>query len=212
MIKTCSYGQELKITAKTDTTNNEIITFVSLINIPEGGRTRFQQRLSPQAKLIKLPSETLLWDTTNNILTIITPKYPRIDTLNFTFVCRTDSHPNAIFWGEAALMYENKSGIVQKIKSPAKNYNVRQSQNLETNSLKKGMYNIKVSASKSMQNKNDVAKLVHLQNEHIILEEKTEKYYKYFIGNFITKEQASEHLKYYKQYVSDAFLLQYNSK
>ena len=211
-IKPCSYGQELKITAKTDTISNEITTFVSLINISEGGRTRFQQRLSPQTKLVKLPSETLLWDTANNILTIITPKYPRIDTLNFTFVCRMDSLPDAILWGEAALMYENKAGIVQKITSPAKKYIVRQPPIPDADSLTKGMYYIQVSASKSMQNKNEIAKLTHLQKEHIILEEKTKDYYKYFIGNFITKEQASEHLKYYKQYVSDAFIVQYNSK
>jgi hypothetical protein len=208
-IKPCSYGQELKITAKTDTISNEITTFVSLINISEGGRARFQQRLSPQAKLIKLPSKTLLWDTANNILTIITPKYQRIDTLNFTFVCRVDSLPNAILWGEAALMYENKAGFVKKITLPAKNYIVRQSPISDADSLTKGMYYIQVSASKSMQNKNEVAKLVRLKKEHIILEEKTEKFYKYFIGHFTTKEQASEQLKQYKQYVSDAFVVQF---
>jgi len=202
-------GQELKISAKIDTANNEITTFVSLINISEDGRTRFQQRLSPQARLIKLPSETLLWDTANTILTIITPKYPRIDTLNFTFVCRVDSLPDTILWGESALMYENKSGIVQKINVPAKTYLVRQPLISKTDSLTKGMYYIQVSASKSMQSKNEIAKLVHLQKEHIILEEEAKDYYKYFIGNFITKEQASEQLKYYKQYVSDAFIVQY---
>jgi hypothetical protein len=200
----------MKITAKTDTISNEITTFVSLINIPEGGRARYQQRLLPTTKLIGLPPyEFLLWDTAKNILTIITPKYPRIDTLKFTFVCRTDTLPDVVTWGEVALMYENKDKEVKKITSPARNYIVRQPSITETDSLTKGMYYIQVSASKTMQNKEDVAKLVHLQKEHIVLEEKTDKYYKYFIGNFSSKEQATTQLKYYKQYVSDAFIVNY---
>jgi hypothetical protein len=208
-VSTYFYGQELKISAKTDTMSNEVTTFVSLVNIPEGGRVRYQQRLSPQAKLVKLPSETLLWNTANNILTIIAPVYPLIDTLNFSFVCRLDFLPDVILWGEAALMYENKYGVVQKINSSAKNYIVRQPPIPEADSLTKGMYYIQVSASKSMQNKTDIAKLVHLNKEHIVFEQKTEKLYKYFIGHFTTKEQATEQLKHYKRYVSDAFVVQF---
>ena len=205
-IKTSFYGQELKITAQTDTITNEITTFVSLINIPEGGRVRFQQRLSPQVKLIRLSPGFLLWDTANSILTVITPNYPRID-LHFSFVCRMNFLPNAFFWGEAALMYENKSGVVQKINLPAKNHIVRQSPP-EVDSLTKGMYYIQVSAVKTMQNRNEIAKLAHLQTGHSILEEKTDKFYKYFIGHFSTKEQASSQLKYYKRYISDAFVVE----
>ena len=132
------YGQELKIAAKIDTTSNEITTFVSLINIPEGGRVRFQQRLLPDAKVINLPlpSDFLLWDTAKNIITIIAAKYPRIDTLNFVFVCRTDTLSDTISWGEAAFMYENKTKEVKKISLPAKNYIVRQ-KNIELDSIKK---------------------------------------------------------------------------
>ena len=128
----------MKIAAKIDTTNNEITTFVSLINIPEGGRTRFQQRLFYNAKLIRLPipSEYLLWDTAKNIFTIITPKYPRIDTLNFTFVCRIDTLPDIISWGEAALMYENKNKEVKKNTLPVKNYIIRR-KNIEAGSKRK---------------------------------------------------------------------------
>jgi len=205
-IKTSFYGQELKIAVKTDTITNEITTFVSLINIPEGGRVRFQQRLSPQARLIRLSPEFLLWDTANTILTIITPNYPRMDTLHFSFVCRMNFLPDAIFWGESALMYENKSGVVQKINLLAKNHIVRQSPP-EADSLTKGMYYIQVSAVKTMQNRDEIAKLVHLQTGHSILEERTDNFYKYFIGHFSTKEQASKQLKYYKQYVPDAFVV-----
>ena len=203
-----SYGQEMLISARTDTLTNEITSLVSLINIPEGGRTRFQQRLSPQAKLINLPSDFLLWDTANNILTLITPRYPRIDTLSFQFVCKTDSLPDVLPWGESALMYEDNTGMVRKITSPVKHYIVRQSY-CNTDSLVKDMYYIQISASNAIQDKNTLAKTVHLQKEHIILEEKTGKQYKYFIGNFISKEHASAHLEYYKKYVSDAFIVRW---
>ena len=206
---TCLSAQEMKITAKIDTTSNEITTFVSLINIPEGGRVRFQQRLLPNAKIITLPYDFLLWDTAKNILTIITTKYPRIDTLIFTFVCRTGTLSDAIFWGESALMYEKKSGIVQKITLPARNYTVKQPLVPNADSLVKGMFYIQVSASKTVQNKENIAKMVHLQKEHIVLEEKSGKFYKYFIGNFTAKEQANIQLKYYKQYISDAFIVNY---
>ena len=205
----CFYAQELKITVKTDTTSNEITTYISLINIPDGKRVRFQQRLLPNAKLVKLPTEFLLWDTANSVLTLITANYPPVDTLNFAFVCRSETLPDVIFWGEAALMYENKKGEVKKITSAAKNYFVRQPTIPETYNLTKGMYYIQVSASKTVQNSLDVAKLVHLQNEHSILDEKTDKYYKYYVGQFATKEQAIKQLSYYKQYVSDAFVVHY---
>jgi len=132
----CIYAQEMKIAAKIDTTSKEITTFVSLINIPESGRVRFQQRLLPNTKIITMPYDFLLWDTANNILTIITPKYPRIDTLNFAFICDTDTLPDTIFWGESALMYENKNKEVKKISFPAKNYIIRQ-KNIEADSKRK---------------------------------------------------------------------------
>ncbi len=205
---TDSYGQEIISFARMDTITNEITTFISLVNIPDGGRVRFQQRLHPKATLTNLPSEFLLWDTANNILTLISSNYPSIDTLAFKFVCKTDSLPDVILWGESALMYENKKGIVQKITSPARNYIVRQNRP-DIDTLQKESYYIQISASNTMQKKNDIAKLVHLQNEHIILEQKTEKYYKYFIGNFTSKEQASTYLKYYRQYIPDAFIIQF---
>ena len=203
---TAANGQQLTISAKADTLTNEITSHVSLINIPEGSRARFQQRLFSQAKLISLPSYFLHWDTANNILTIITPKYPNIDTLTFQFVCKTDFLPDVLAWGEAALMYEDNKGNVQKITSPVKHYVVRNN-NTDADSLEKETYYIQISASKTIQNKNELAKLVHLQNGHVIAEEKTEKYYKYFIGNFASQEQAAEQLKYYKKYVPDAFVV-----
>jgi len=205
------YGQEMNISAKIDTTNNEITTFVSLIHISEGGRVRFQQRLAQQAKLVRFSSAFLLWDTAHQILTVITPCYPLVDTLDFMFVCHTDCLPDAILWGEAALMYEDKAKNVQKINYPAKNYIVRQPLISDADSLTKDRYYIQVSASKTVQNKDEIAKLVHLQQEDIILEKKVENYYKYFIGHFITKEQATTQLKYYKQYVSDAFIVQFDT-
>ena len=202
----CSYGQHITISTQADTLTNEITSHVSLINIPEGSRARFQQRLFSHAKLISLPSDFLLWDTANNILTIITPSYPKIDTLSFQFVCKTDSLPDVLSWGEAALMYEDNKGVVRKIALPVKHYVIRNN-NSDVDSLVKETYYIQISASKTMQNKNELAKRVHLQSGHIVSEEKTEKYYKYFIGNFTSKEQASEQLKYYKEYIPDAFVV-----
>jgi hypothetical protein len=199
-------GQEIMVSASTDTLTNKITTVVSLIHIPEKGRVRYQQRLHPQTKLIRPPLEFVLWDTLSNIFTLIIPEYPRIDTLTFTFVCQTDSLPNTIYWGEAALMFENKDRIVEKINIPEKYYIVRQT-NIPVDSRIKGIYYIQILASKTIQTKSDVANLVHLQDEHFILEEKTEKYYKYFIGNFSSQKQASIHLKYYRQYMPDAFVI-----
>jgi len=204
--KICSYGQQLTIYAQADTLSNEITSYVTLINIPEGSRARFQQRLFSQAKLINLSSYFLHWDTADNILTIITPKYPKIDTLSFQFVCKANSLPDVLSWGEAALMYEDNNGIVRKIATPVKQYIVRNN-NPDIDSLKVGMYYIQISASKAVQDKKELAKHVHLQSEHVILEEITEAYYKYFIGNFTSKEHAAEQLKYYKKYVSDAFVV-----
>ncbi|MDR0602920.1 MAG: SPOR domain-containing protein [Bacteroidales bacterium] len=201
-------GQEMVISATTDTSTNEITTFITLIDIPEGGRVRFQQRLLPHTKLTLPPSEFSLWDTTNNIFTLITPKYPHSDTLSFVFICKTDSFPDIITWGESALMFENKNRIVEKINIPAKNYIIRQN-NIPVDSLIAGFYYIQILASKTVQSKNDIAKLIHLQNDHFTLEEKTEKYYKYFIGHFSSRQQASDYLKYYKQYTPDAFIIQF---
>jgi len=209
--KTHSFGQEMTVSAKIDTANYKITTFVSLMQIPAGGRARFQQRLYPNAKVINLPSEFLLWDTAKNILTLIAANYPRVDTLSFQFVCKTDVLPDTLVWGEAALMYENNKGMVQKINVSAKKYVMRQ-RNAEMDSLVKKEYYIQISASKAMQNKQELAQLVRLQSEHSIIEEKTEKYYKYLIGNFATEEQAKKQLNYYKKYIPDAFVVRILSK
>jgi hypothetical protein len=204
-----SYGQEMKVSVTTDTLTNEITNFVSLIHIPEGGRVRFQQRLLPQSVLIICPAlEFALWDTTNHIFTLIFPAYSRMDTLTFSFICKTDSLPDLITWGESALMFENKHKTVEKLNTPARNHIVRQN-NIPLDSLIEGFYYIQILASKTIQIKTDVKKLIHLQEEHILLEQKTDKYYKYFIGNFSSKKQASASLKYYRQYMPDAFVRQF---
>ena len=201
-----TYGQKVITTAIIDTATNEITSFVSLIDIPQGGRARFQQRLPVQAKLAAPPLEFLLWDTNNNIFTIVAGNYPKIDSLFFKFTCKMDYISDNISWGESAFMYEDKNKQVQKINIPAKIYPVREEMK-DSVSLPKGMFYIQVSASKSPQKITDLEKQVHLQKEHKLIERKTDKYYTYLIGYFPTKESASQKLKDYKKYASDAFVV-----
>ncbi len=206
VISTLSYGQEVIHSVNIDTVKQEITTYVSLIDIPQGGRARYQQRFPAQAKLVAPPLEFLLWDTNNNIFTIVTANYPKADTLSFHFVCRVNSLGNEIIWGESAFMYEDRDKQVQKINIPAKRYSVR-SEVKDSAMIEKGKFYIQVSASKTQQKISDLSKKVRLQGEHKILERKTEKYYTYLIGYFPTREAALEKLKYYRQYISDAFIV-----
>ena len=201
-----SHGQKVITSASIDTIKNEVTTYVSLINIPQGGRARFQQRLPVQAKLIAPPLDFLLWDTNNHIFTIVSPVYPKIDTLFFHFVCRVNPLGNEITWGESAFMYEDKNKQVQKISIPAKVYPVK-TPTIDSAALQKGMFYIQISASKASQRISDLSKSVHLQNEHKIIERKNGSYHTYLIGYFPTRESASEKLKFYRQYVSDAFVV-----
>jgi hypothetical protein len=131
-----------------------------------------------------------------------------MDTLSFTFHCKLDSLLDIIAWGEAALMYENKNKSTGKINIPAKDYIIRP-KNIAVDSLIKDLFYIQILASKTIHQKEDIANLVHLQEEHIILELKTGQYYRYFIGCFSSGKQASAELKYYRQYMPDAFILRY---
>lgn len=201
-----SYGQKVTHFVKIDTIKQEVTTYVSLIDIPQGGRARYQQRLPSQAKLVAPPLEFLLWDTNNTVFTIVTANYPKVDTLSFQFVCKINPLGNEITWGESAFMYENQNKQVQKISIPAKVYPVRVPA-ADSLSLQKGMFYIQVSASKTQQKISDLGKSVHLQNNHKIIERKNGNYYTYMIGYFPTRESASEKLKYYRQYVSDAFVV-----
>ena len=202
------FGQKITLSISTDTLRNEVTTYISLINIPQGGRTRFQQRLPVQAKLIAPPLSILLWDTANNIFTIISPNYPKIDTLPFMFVCKMDSLPDRLLWGESAFMYEDKNKQVHKIKNPARTYIIKEKTgNSDSATLQKGMFYIQVSASKSPQKIGDLSKQVHLQNEHKLIERKTSNLYTYLIGHFPTRASASEKLKEYKKYAADAFIV-----
>ena len=205
-----AFGQKMTLSISTDTVRNEVTTHVSLINIPQGGRVRFQQRLPAQAKLLAPPLSFLLWDTANNIFTIISPNYPKIDTLPFVFVCKMDSLPDRLLWGESALMYEDKNKQVQKIKNPARTYIIREKvKNIDSVTLQKGMFYIQVSASKSPQKIGELSKQIHLQNEHKLIERKTANLYTYLIGHFPTKASAAEILKEYKKYAKDAFIVAY---
>jgi hypothetical protein len=203
------YGQEAVISVKTDTLTNEIITSVSLIHIPEGGRARFQQRLLASTNLVPLPFHFLLWDTSNCIFTLITGNYPAKDTLTFSFVCKIDTLPDMLTWGEAALMYEDRNKQVHKINIPAKNYLIRQQVDTANPFFIEPYYYIQVSASKTQQKRTDLSKHIRLQTQDVIMERKENQYYKYFVGNFTTKEQASEKLKYYRKYVPDAFIVRF---
>lgn len=206
IISIFSYGQKVINFAKIDTVKQEVTTYVSLIDIPQGGRARYQQRLLSQAKLVAPPLGFLLWDTNNNIFTIVTANYPKVDTLSFQFVCKINSLNHEITWGESAFMYEDKDKQVQKINIPAKIYSAR-SEVKDSVVLQKRMFYIQVSASKTQQKISDLSKQVRLQGEHKIIERKTEKYYTYLVGNFPTREAASEKLTYYQQYISDAFIV-----
>ena len=201
-------GQKVITSAFIDTLKSEVTTFVSLIGIPHGGRARFQQRLPVQAKLIAPPFRFLLWDTNNHIFTILTSNYPSMDTLSFQFVCKMNPLPERITWGESAFMYEDANRQVQKIKIPAKTYST-QAETRDTALLQKGMFYIQISASKNPQKISELSKQLHLQNEHKIIEQKTEKYYTYLIGSFPTRESASEKLNYYRQYIRDAFVVKF---
>ena len=203
---THTYGQKVITFATVDTVTNEVTSFISLIDIPQGGRARFQQRLPVQAKLIAPPLEFLLWDTNNNIFTIVSGNYPKRDTLFFKFTCKMDYLSDNITWGESAFMYEDKNKQVQKINIPAKVYPVRK-EIKDSVSIQKGMFYIQISASKSPQKKTDLEKQIHLQKEHILIEQKTDKYYIYLIGHFPTRAAASEKLKDYKKHISDAFVV-----
>ena len=234
-------GQEVTISASADTLKNRIKTNVSLIDIPQGGRIRFQQRLPLQAKLIAPPVESLMWDTNNNIFTIIMTNYPDIDTLPFQFVCEMNSLPDTIIWGEVAFIYEDANKQVQIINIPPKRYIVRapviksialqKEANIiviqkeidstvsqkEINSIvsqeemdstvpQKGMYYIQVLASNRPRNINDLSKIIHLQSGYKIIEQKTDVY-RYYVGQFPTKEAALNKLNHYRQYIKGAFLV-----
>ena len=199
-------GQQVITSVSIDTLANEVTSFVFLIDIPQGGRARFQQRLPAQAKLIAPPLEFLMWDTNNNIFTIVSGTYPKIDTLFFKFTCKVDYFPDNITWGESAFMYEDKNKQVQKINIPAKTYSVREDVK-DSVSIQKGMFYIQISASKSPQKITDLEKQIHLQKEHILIERKTDKHYTYLIGHFPTRAAASEKLKDYKKHISDAFVV-----
>jgi hypothetical protein len=203
------YAQKMQMSVVIDTGSCEITTHVSFIAIPDGGRIRFQQRLSAQTKLIQLPLNTLPWDTSNNIFSMICVQYPSVDTLNFSFVCKADTLPDILQWGEATLMYEDKNRQICKIELSAENYIVRQNEDTLNSVPKVMFYYIQVFASAKSQRTTDIAKRVHLQTNDAITEHKTEKYYKYLVGQFSSKEQAEEKLEYYRQYIPDAFIVRY---
>ncbi len=46
VISTLSYGQEVIHSVNIDTVKQEITTYVSLIDIPQGGRARYQQDIA----------------------------------------------------------------------------------------------------------------------------------------------------------------------
>jgi hypothetical protein len=192
-----------------DTVSCEITTHVSFIAIPDGGRIRFQQRLSAQTKLIHLPPNVMPWDTSNNIFSMICVQYPSVDTLKFSFVCKADTLPDILQWGEATLMYEDKNRQVCKIELSAENYIVRQNEDTLNSVAKEMFYYVQVSAFEKPHQTTDIAKLVHLQTNDAITEYKIDKYYKYLIGPFSSKEQAAEKLEYYRQYIPNAFIVQY---
>lgn len=199
-------GQKIIVSASADTLRNRVKTVVSLIDIPQHGRARFQQRLPIAAKLVSPPLESVSWDTAHNVFTMTTVDYPHIDTLSFQFVCEMNPIPDTMIWGEAAFMFEDENKSVQKINTPAKKYIVR-GKITDPNVLQKGMFYIQIIATKTPNKISDLSKRVHLQSGSEMIEYKTDIYYKYLIGHFSTKEAALKKLSYYRQYSKNAFIV-----
>lgn len=223
-------AQQMKIAAKAVPGQNEIITTVTLLNVPVNGRMRYQQRLPQQVSVKDTHLKGLQWDTADNILTCMALQTIAIDSFSFSFTVQYAGAGKNITWGEAALMYETSDSSVQKLSHSASLLMLECEQPVPTQEgrvvvsewgeVKKlsadtvcpitdadNVYYVQVSASRSQQSVTELKRMACMQSGDNMYEMKDNKYYCYRIGPYYAKETATEKLKYYKTRFKDAFIV-----
>ncbi len=193
-------------------TNSHIVTEkVKFFNIPQGGKMRFQQRFVGNIQCLQYDFDTLLWDTNDRILTLISPSFPKTetDTLQISFTMKMNDTISGLQWGEAALICETSHGKMHKQTSPSYSLYVKQQDTslLSESKMFDGYYYVQVASLPLKHSKQDIAKQMHVQEGDVVVEMHTGKYYRYMIGHFATKEIAQQKLKYYRSYAKDAFIV-----
>lgn len=197
-----------------DTATNILTEHVKFFNIHQGGKMRFQQRILGVNYWLQCNFSTLLWDTNDGILTVISPQFPIVDTLHISFSVKTDDSVSIQQWGEAALICETAHGKMHKQVLPAYSLYVKQETQpqqdtilLAEKRMLDGYYYVQVSAMRNKQSIKEMSKQMHLQKDDVLLEKIKGKFHCYFIGHFATKEIARKKLNYYHTYAKDAFVV-----
>ena len=212
-----SFAQYVLMQVERDTATNILTEQVKFFNIPQGGKMRFQQRMLGANYWLQSNFSTLLWDTNDGILTLISPHFPLVDTLRISFSVKTEDSVSIQQWGEAALICETAHGKVHKQVLPAYSLYIQQEQQQQScqqdtivfsaTEMLGGYYYVQVSAMRNKQSMKEMAKQMHMQKDDVLLEKIKGKFHCYFIGHFATKEIAQQKLKYYHTYAKDAFVV-----
>jgi len=113
-------AQNSEITIKIDIFKKEIITYVSLTDLPQNVDIIWQQKIPKEAHYAAYGN-----NSDNEEGTVIVMKFAKLcftSSLNFYFVCQMDLIEEVLYWGESSLIYHDAQQGKRVVYFPAKRY------------------------------------------------------------------------------------------
>ncbi|NLK57381.1 MAG: SPOR domain-containing protein [Bacteroidales bacterium] len=198
-----SKAQTIHIVTDIDTVRQTLLTKVYFCHIQAKDKVRWQQVVLPTSKVMIADNQGTIWDTVDNLLTVIWNRFPRQDTLVYSFTVQfIDEMPASFYWGKGALLFVNTNNVIEKITTypqcirKAVTDSIVDISNLDT------VYYIQVGVGGNHREGD-----YRLQDGDRIFTVKHNNVYKYQVGPYVSMEQARKCLQFYRKKVPDAFIV-----
>jgi len=113
-----AYSQNSDISIKVDLLKKEIITYVTLREIPKGVDIIWQQKIPKEAHFSSQGRGNQ--NVNSKIIMMSFSKHLLSPTMSFSFICTIDTIGDWIIWGESSITYTTKEGKERLVKFPAR--------------------------------------------------------------------------------------------
>jgi len=112
------YSQKADISIKVDAANKEIVTYVTLSEIPPDVDIIWQQKIPKEAHFAAYPQNSQ--NAESKVIMMSFSKHLLTQTMSFSFACKMDYIEKEILWGESSIIYTDKNSEEQVVAFPAK--------------------------------------------------------------------------------------------
>ena len=113
-----AHSQSSDISIKVDLSRKEIVTYVTLREVPKGVDIIWQQKIPKEAHFLSHGRGNQNADS--KVMMMSFSRHLLAPTMSFSFICKMDTIGDWIVWGESSITYTTKEGKDRVSKFPAR--------------------------------------------------------------------------------------------